>query len=146
MQCRICTKCKKEKPVKDFSERKFVKKNGYNSHCKQCHNEYQNTPAKKKVARNRMLLRCYNMTLEDYDQMLDKQKGVCAICGESETRRLHGVIARLSVDHDHKTGKVRGLLCTNCNVGLGYLDNKLWFSSAKQYLKKVKYAKRHRKK
>lgn len=135
MQHKICTKCKKEKPLTDFPKR-YPYKGGLNSHCKQCHNEYQNTPAKKKVARNKRLLRTYNMTIEDYDQMLDEQEGVCAICGEHETRRLHGVIARLSVDHDHKTGKVRGLLCTNCNVGLGYLDNKIWLNGAKYYLKK----------
>ena len=64
------------------------------------------------------LKRAYGLTLEQYDVMFDEQNGVCAICNEQATDGR-----RLAVDHDHKTGKIRGLLCMNCNVGIGNLQD-----------------------
>jgi hypothetical protein len=62
------------------------------------------------------------MTVADYNALLAEQKGVCAICRNPELRRgNHGKAKRLSVDHDHETGKVRGLLCQDCNTALGLL-------------------------
>lgn len=70
--------------------------------------------------RKRNNLRRYGISLEQYDNMLLKQNGVCAICKQYETmKNKKGTICNLSVDHDHETGLVRGLLCRNCNVGLG---------------------------
>lgn len=63
----------------------------------------------------------YNITPENYTELLLKQNGVCAICGKPETTIAYGKVQVLSVDHDHKTGKVRGLLCVGCNQGLGRL-------------------------
>ena len=54
----------------------------------------------------------YNLTLEDYDLMLTGQAGACAVCGNLDKNTLH-------VDHDHITGKMRWLLCSGCNRGLG---------------------------
>lgn len=74
--------------------------------------------------RNKTLLRTYGITLKQYDEMLAEQGGVCAICLQPETMIHNGKIKRLSVDHDHKTGKVRGILCQRCNTTLGrYEDN-----------------------
>lgn len=70
-------------------------------------------------------LKKYNLTLEDYDNMFECQKGVCAICGGIN---LSG--RRLGVDHDHKTGTVRGLLCLCCNSHLG------WYETNRQQLEK----------
>lgn len=64
------------------------------------------------------LKRYYNMTEEDYQTLLDKQRGGCAICGRTPQRRLH-------VDHCHLTGRVRGLLCYNCNRMLGDAHDKI---------------------
>lgn len=61
-------------------------------------------------------------------EMLIKQAGLCAICQKPPQKR------RLSVDHDHKTGKIRGLLCTSCNMGLGYLRSKWLMARAIRYL------------
>lgn len=73
----------------------------------------------------------FDITLDDYNAMLEAQGSSCAICGrtpEEEGRRL-------SVDHDHETGKVRGLLCNNCNRGIGYLqDNSSLCRLAANYL------------
>lgn len=78
----------------------------------------------KKSARKSRLKRKFGMTLADYDGMLEKQKGVCAICGKKETKHdRYGSIKNLQVDHDHISGKVRGLLCFMCNAGVGLFDD-----------------------
>ena len=62
----------------------------------------------------------YKITPEEYQRLVNNQKNLCAICGFPETRKK-----RLSVDHNHKTGKVRSLLCYNCNSALGLLKENL---------------------
>jgi len=69
------------------------------------------------VGINGHLLRKYKITLEQYNELFEKQNGRCAICKQKPTKR------RLDVDHNHKTGKVRGLLCLACNAGIGQLDD-----------------------
>lgn len=66
------------------------------------------------------LKRHFGITVEDYRAMFEKQGGVCAICGAPppNKRGFH-------VDHDHKTGKIRGLLCHHCNVGIGNLRDSI---------------------
>lgn len=66
-------------------------------------------------------LRTYGITPDDYAEMLARQGGVCAICRQPETRasRRSRRPGRLSVDHDHQTGRVRGLLCHKCNMLIG---------------------------
>lgn len=79
----------------------------------------------------------FGITLAEYSTLLEKQGGVCAICGKSMTgvkekgKQEHA----LYVDHDHKTGKVRGILCNNCNFGIGhFLDNPQLLLKAAEYL------------
>lgn len=74
----------------------------------------------------------YNITIDIYNKMFDEQKGRCKICGrhQSEFKK------RLSVDHCHETLKVRGLLCSKCNMGIGHFkDNIDLLKSAIEYLK-----------
>ena len=61
----------------------------------------------------RQLLRKYNLTLDEYYKLNKAQKGKCAICRRKKP---------LAVDHDHRTGEVRGLLCTSCNLTLGWFE------------------------
>lgn len=79
------------------------------------------------------LKRNYDMTLDEYNTILASQDSRCAICGmlsEENDRRL-------AIDHDHKTGRVRGLLCTRCNMGLGYFtDSPKLLREAAAYLEK----------
>lgn len=94
---------------------------------------YRNNNKDKK--RNWEFKKRYGITLEDYNQMLDTQNGVCAICGKPPKKN------RLAVDHNHITGKVRGLLCATCNKVLGlflsdYLGSER-FKSATRYIEKV---------
>src|SRR5574341_1486553 len=72
----------------------------------------------------------YGITIENYETMFQKQHGKCVICGYSETAGRH-----LSVNHSHTTGKVRALLCGNCNRGLGiFKDNPELLLKASNYL------------
>ncbi len=66
-------------------------------------------------------LKKYGLTTKYYYRMLKQQGGVCAICGNNETIKQNGKVINLAVDHCHKTGKVRGLLCGRCNLTLGIL-------------------------
>ena len=71
----------------------------------------------------------YGVTREEYETLLKKQNGVCAICGGVNSNG-----ARLHVDHDHNSGAVRGLLCVGCNMQLGVLDKQDWCLAAYAYL------------
>lgn len=80
--------------------------------------------------RKTWLLRQYGLTIEEYDELLVAQGYVCAICGG-----LNPDNRRLAVDHCHKTGQVRGLLCDLCNRGLGlFLDEVTRLRQAAKYL------------
>lgn len=65
----------------------------------------------------------YDLTLEEYEQILQAQSGVCAICKQHETRIRHKKVIALSVDHNHATGMVRELLCFRCNLLVSHLEN-----------------------
>lgn len=81
----------------------------------------------------------YGISEEDYQRMLLDQGGVCAVCGKGEARVFNGKLCPLSVDHCHRSGKVRGLLCSHCNVGIGNLkDDPDLLRKAAQYLKESK--------
>lgn len=78
----------------------------------------------------------YGISIEQFEKMLEMQGGVCAICHRPETQILYGKVRLLSVDHDHITGAVRGLLCSECNRGIGQLgDDPLRVESAARYLR-----------
>lgn len=64
----------------------------------------------------------FGLSLNDYQNMLIAQNNVCAICHQAETRTIKGKLSRLSVDHDHISGKIRSLLCNACNTALGFLE------------------------
>jgi hypothetical protein len=72
----------------------------------------------KDKAKEYKLLKTYNITLNDYNEMFKKQEGKCGICKKHQNK----LNRRLYVDHDHSTGKVRELLCTSCNFKLGILE------------------------
>jgi hypothetical protein len=74
----------------------------------------------------------YGITLSDFNRLLKKQGGKCAVCRGVEPKR------NLAVDHDHVTGKVRGLLCTSCNTTLGKLERLDWITAAAKYLAESK--------
>ena len=88
----------------------------------------QQNPARYKQTKRAKLLKNYGLTEAEYAAMHDAQKGLCKLCGKPETCRMGrsgGKLKPLSVDHCHATGRVRGLLCNNCNRGLGLLGDHL---------------------
>lgn len=89
----------------------------------------------REITRGVHYKRNYGITVEDYNRLLESQGGACAICQATETRTMAGKTRRLSVDHDHETGAVRGLLCGGCNSGVGYFrDNPDRLRNAITYL------------
>jgi hypothetical protein len=108
--------------------------------CKSCHNTKKNEVRsldKEKYSQYNweyMLKRSFNMTPEEYNTLLESQGCKCAICRDDCIR-----YDKLSVDHDHITNKVRGLLCHRCNTALGLLrDDEQILYSMMQYLQRFK--------
>lgn len=139
---KVCTKCRENKPIKDFSERKD-RKSGYRSECKNCQNitserwRKNNRSKFLNSVKEASLKRAFNISLNEYKKLFKDQKGLCAICNKKEQRKIGNKICDLSVDHDHKTGKVRGLLCNQCNNGIGrFKDNITYLEKAIDYLKR----------
>jgi len=128
-----CTNCRIKKDLGEFYK---SKSNQDNLHpiCKECYKEiykkrYKLPEVKEKYKKyNRTsILKKHNLTIKEYEEMLKQQYDKCAICGKPETIKQRGKIQALSIDHDHKTGKVRGLLCSRCNVLLGFLHEDIHF-------------------
>ncbi len=120
---KVCIKCHKILPLYDFTLRADGRKFAV-SHCKKCERE-------------RSYKRYYNSTIEQYVELLEQQNNKCAICGTVKPGGVHKTF--FLVDHDHKTDKVRGLLCHNCNSGLGHFkDNPEFLASAIAYILKQK--------
>lgn len=131
-----CVSCTKENSSirnktgvqKEYIQKNREKINAYNRKA------YHSLTAEEKRNRNRkQQISIYGLTFEQYDAMLLEQNGACAICGKVEKHSSKGV---LSIDHDHKSGKIRGLLCDTCNRGLGHFyDNVSLLHNAIKYLK-----------
>ncbi len=83
------------------------------------------------------LKRSYGITIEEYNEIFGHQGGVCAICNKPEVAVIRGKTLSLAVDHCHDSGKIRGLLCSKCNQGLGsFKDNPTRLAAAITYLSK----------
>jgi len=123
-----CYDCSKVLPVSEFYKNS-AREDGLGVYCKKCEYARQKKyrakhPKKTKNKRcNEYLKRTYGLTLEEYDQMVAKQKNRCAICGKPESRSIKGAVPRLGIDHNHKTGEIRELLCYSCNLALGYAND-----------------------
>lgn len=123
-----CTKCKSIKPTTQFGNKSWVNADGSKtsakkSHCRQCVNEsninrYHNNPNTREAHRRasyKHRIKSYGLTEEEYESLWDRCGGCCEICGVKS-------VGLLFIDHNHTTGKVRGLLCSKCNSALGFLN------------------------
>lgn len=93
--------------------------------------------SKGNICNNCVVVSKYNINYNDYLLMLQSQNNRCAICKQNETVLYNkkGKIKRLAVDHCHETGKIRGLLCTKCNIALGkFKDNTALLEKSINYL------------
>jgi hypothetical protein len=131
-----CQMCKKTLSLDNFFKSKQTK-DGFGSYCKECkiinNRENWNKNKHKHIEQraNSHLINTYGITLNQYQNILDRQNGVCAICQQKSEK------IKLAVDHDHNTGKIRGLLCRDCNQAIGLLkDNVVLLEKAKEYLQK----------
>jgi hypothetical protein len=128
-----CNQCKEDNLLSD----EMCLSHGFAKVCKKCYNTYKRNYNKRpnritkvaEIARKSTLKRNYGMTLEEYDKRVELQLGGCAICKQP---------CELVVDHNHKTNRVRNLLCIKCNVILGLVndDEELLFAL-------IEYLKRH---
>ena len=137
-----CFNCERIKNVEDFFKHKHAA-GGLQGVCKVCSLERRRKWNKKNVERVRFynikakLKRKFNVEIDVYDALIEKQGNLCAVCGNLETVRQNGHIKSLAVDHNHGTGNIRGLLCNNCNRALGLLgDNPDILQKMIAYLKK----------
>ena len=133
MQTIECKKCSDNLPLDNF----YFNKNGkYKKQnvCKKCMNIYD-----YKTDKNSKLKRAYGITFDEYEELLSKQNKKCAICGIDNNGKYRNKPRAFAVDHCHTTGKIRGLLCSDCNTGIGLLkDNINFLQSAIKYLNKLK--------
>lgn len=89
--------------------------------------------------RARKIKQTHGISIEDYNGILLKQHGICAICLKPETTITRGHLQPLAVDHNHTINEVRGLLCIKCNTAIGLLDDSPERAQALiQYLEKYK--------
>lgn len=123
---KYCPQCEEIKSHSEFG-RNRSQKDGLADYCKPCHNKVMaaNRIKKHGSTRNFHLKRRYGITEDDFDRMLLAQGGVCAICL---------IVPGEHVDHCHASGQVRGILCFNCNNGLGHFrDDVLMLRRAAMY-------------
>jgi hypothetical protein len=147
MTLKCCKKCGVSKPLDEFYRAQGTK-DGHRGECKACaaiyrrqqylanpeaskarvrdwqkanperlqawRKAYRSKPERKRADRQGHLKRKFGLTVEEYDEMVRRQGGVCYLCGKPPAAGQS-----LDVDHDHKTGAVRKLLCRNCNQGIG---------------------------
>jgi hypothetical protein len=127
-----CYACGETKPVSEFYRSNKVY---YQKECKTCNRErkykWHQTEQGKRSSANTKLKARFGITIDEYEAMYEQQGGKCLCCGDTESYLGH----RLAVDHCHETGKIRGLLCKSCNVGLGNLkENKQFISNLLKYV------------
>lgn len=121
-----CPKCESFKSLDDF-HKNARKKDGLEYMCKACNSKRVSLQQKKtytaEIGRNLNLKRMYGISHKDYLELFERQGGVCAACGQAETAINYRTkqVQNLHVDHCHKTGRVRALLCQDCNIAYGQL-------------------------
>ncbi len=114
---KFCKKCQTEKPITEFNKRS-KSPDGLAYRCKKCHHKKFDLPEdknsySKEYHKERHVRTKYGITLEEYNNIIEKG---CRVCGSFDMPRL---------DHCHQTGAVRGCLCHKCNTALGLLDDNL---------------------
>ena len=146
MEKKKCTKCSEVKPLSEFN-RRLASKDGLQTICRQCklkyHKKYKKankdkfkgydkkyvrSAAGKKASRRAYIKRFYSLTLDEHKQMYIDQNGQCAIC------KIPVSYNKICTDHNHKTNKVRGLLCCRCNIWVAAVDDKGFSKQAVKYV------------
>ena len=133
---KYCKSCDTTKPIDDFYLRNKTSMVRHST-CKECDKKRVKENHDPVVYRNAELQRRYGITQQDYEVMIAEQNNQCAICNATEPGGRHNS-GYFVVDHCHTTGKVRKLLCHNCNTALGLVgDNTHILQSMIEYLQKL---------
>ena len=141
LQERKCRTCDETKNLLEHYYRSRKDKtlpSSYSYECKECtvSRVKERNRTHPHISRESDLKRKYGITLKEYTEMLESQGNACATCG---TKEPGGRWKSFAVDHDHKTGKVRGMLCKSCNIALGEVqDNLQTLTNMVEYLKRNK--------
>lgn len=131
-----CSRCQEHKDVSEFSKNR-CKKDGLNQECKVCNRLSHKEAREKGHTRWHDIKKNFGITKEQYTNLLEYQQSSCAICGKQH-EDVKG--SRLYVDHCHTTNKIRGLLCSHCNLGLGHFrDDTELLHRAQKYLIRSRY-------
>jgi hypothetical protein len=133
-----CFRCGVEKGLEEFYDNRYGRKrDGKQSQCKACTKQQavawqaSHPEVKRRNNRQSALKRIYGITSEQYDTLLAEQGGRCKLCGTSQP----GGAGRFHIDHNHDSGLIRGLLCQQCNMGLGLFgDDTQRLTRAVKYL------------
>lgn len=120
-EAKVCGKCDTSQPLTAFTKASD-RSDGLSGQCRTCQRAHH-------------YRRKYGISIADYDLMFAKQGGRCAICGTDDLGRRTSKPGVFHIDHCHDTGKVRGLLCGDCNTGLGcFKDDTGLMQRAQEYL------------
>jgi Recombination endonuclease VII len=130
---KCCYMCKETKPLSEFHNNRS-RSDGKAAECRACASNAEWSKNRKRYITKYMIM--LGISGEDYNKLLEKQDHKCAICGKPETSHNQHGLKKLAVDHDHVTGKFRGLLCQSCNVKLGVLEDIEFVHAAQQYLER----------
>lgn len=137
-----CRKCGEVKPLSEFHFCAANKTDGRKGRCKACAADAQRDRHARDPDRRRwtVVLHRYGITKADFDALYDAQDGACALCGKTDGAAREAVGERywLHIDHDHETGRVRGLLCFACNNGLGFFSTPELLARADEYLRRTR--------
>ena len=119
-ECKACTAARRKRWYAENREREIARVKEWQQTNAERLNAYRKlhnaTPDRKRALRDGYYRRTFGLSADDVDAMLEAQGGGCAICGVRPER-----LASLHVDHCHDSGRIRGLLCLNCNQGIGKL-------------------------
>lgn len=116
---KVCSVCCKQKPVTEFVNLVTGFETKMCANCRAIRTRSKNKNWKTRQEYNRKTL--YGMSSDEYTSLLEIQNGSCAICNKLPD--THATYKVLAVDHDHASKRVRGLLCSQCNVGLGMFQH-----------------------
>lgn len=132
---KVCKNCNLEKSFEEYYQfyDKYADRKYFSSRCKPCHQEYKkNNPSTPRNRKSEKLQLRYGLSYDQWETMREKENYRCMICSISEDE----LGRKLDVDHCHKSGKVRGLLCNQCNTMLGHAkDNLSILEAAVKYLR-----------
>jgi hypothetical protein len=132
---KTCSTCKQAKELTDFHKR-TASKDGLRATCKTCVSKQRRHRPNSNEYKTK-IKRVYGIDLNEYHRMLLEQNGECKICGVTEPGLGRDYFC---IDHCHTTGKVRGLLCNSCNVGIArFKDNCELLKNAINYLSTSAY-------